>query len=119
MLYSEFVENTGCKENDHNYTLYKRLELIYMNDDTVSKQDIYDMGKKLMDNSKSEAEVLFEEEMHAEIASYKDEISNYQRQIENEKSLFNPSKPYMKYCREQIRFFKRRINECKWLLGEK
>ena len=29
MLYQEFIEGTGCRENDHNYQVYKELEIIY------------------------------------------------------------------------------------------
>lgn len=118
MLFREFQENTGCKDNEANYTLYKRLEIIYMNDDTVSKQDIYEMGKKLMDNSKSEAELIVEAELNAEIADCKKEIAHYKDSIVAENTYCNPNKAYIKYCREQIRFFKRRVAECKWILGE-
>lgn len=64
MLYNEFIEGTGCKDNDHNYQVYKELEVIYTNTE-CSKAHIYEMGKKLVDNSKSESELKVEAEVKA------------------------------------------------------
>ena len=55
MLYSEFVAGTGCKDNEHNYKVYKDLEVMYMNSD-MSKAEIYAYGAKLVDNSPSKAQ---------------------------------------------------------------
>lgn len=117
MMFSEFQENTGCKDNDYNYKLYKRLEIIYMNDDTISKSEIYEMGKKLMDNSKSESELALEAELKAEIAEYKEQIESYKRCIENEKTYFTPNKAYIKHCKDEIAYYKKRIAGCKFVLG--
>ena len=76
MLYSEFVAGTGCRETDHNYKVYKELEIIYMNTD-CTKEHIYEMGKKLVDNSKSEAELKLEAEIKEEIEQHKAEIEKY------------------------------------------
>ena len=59
MMYNEFINGTGCKENDHNYKVYKDLEILYMNSD-LTKEQIYEYGKKLVDNSKSEEQINFE-----------------------------------------------------------
>ena len=45
MLFSEFVEGTGCKDNEKNYEVYKNLEIMYMNSN-MSKAEIYEYGKK-------------------------------------------------------------------------
>lgn len=76
MLFSEFVEGTGCRETDHNYQIYKELEIIYMNSD-CSKQYIYEMGKKLVDNSKTPEEIAIEETVKAEIKNLKEELKQY------------------------------------------
>lgn len=68
MLWSEFVEGTGCKDTEHNYNVYKELELIYMNTD-CTKAHIYEMGKKLVDNSKTEEQI--EKEARRKIAELK------------------------------------------------
>lgn len=49
MLYSEFVEGTGCKENMHNFKVYEDLEVMYDNSN-LTKEQIYEYGKKLVDN---------------------------------------------------------------------
>ncbi len=49
MLYSEFVTGTGCKDNEYNYQVYRDLEILYMHSDK-SHFEIYEMGKKLVDN---------------------------------------------------------------------
>ena len=56
MLFSEFREGTGCKDNQHNHEVYKNLEIMYMNSD-MTKEEIYEYGKKLVDNSKTVEEL--------------------------------------------------------------
>lgn len=53
MLYSEFVEGTGCKENMHNFKVYRDLEVMYINSN-LTKEQIYEYGKKLVDNDVKE-----------------------------------------------------------------
>lgn len=87
MLYSEFIEGTGCKDNDYNYKVYKDLEVMYMNSD-ISKAQIYEYGKKLVDNSKSEAELKVEAEIKVEIEEHKDQIATLKEWIkQNEEML--------------------------------
>lgn len=81
MTFSEFIEGTGCKETDKNYGIYKELEVIYMNTE-CTKEHIYEMGKKLVDNSKTEEELRIEAEIKAEIEEYKKEIESNKRWIE-------------------------------------
>lgn len=62
MMYSEFLQGTGCKENGHNYKVYLNLEIMYMNSN-MSKEEIYEYGKKLVDNSKSVSELALERQV--------------------------------------------------------
>jgi hypothetical protein len=70
MMYSEFVENTGCKQNEHNYKVFQNLEAMYMNTE-MTKEEIYEYGKKLVDNSKTEEEIETERKIKEEIEAYK------------------------------------------------
>ena len=91
MLYSEFVQGTGCRETDNNYRVYKELELIYMNTD-CTKEHIYEMGKKLVDNSKTEEEIAQEEK--------------YKREIENEKERIEACKDFVDYYKGWAEYWK-------------
>ena len=90
-----------------------------------SKQHIYDMGKKLVDNSKTEKELEIEAEIKAEIERYKDEIEGNKRWIDyyeemgklftedGDKAMAQSSKRMVKYykkenagLRSRIRFLK-------------
>ena len=126
MLYNEFVENTGCKENDHNYKLYKRLEIIYMNDDSITKAEIYEMGKKLMDNSKSEEQIRREAEIKADIESHKETIKTYRKEIKYYQSLIPSETDYqflrhykssIKWRREDIKRLNSEIKGLRFILG--
>lgn len=75
MMYSEFAEAVGCRDNDHNHKVFRDLEIMYMNSD-MSKAEIYEYGKKLVDNSKSEAELKVEAEVKAEIEVVEAEIES-------------------------------------------
>lgn len=81
MMYSEFIAGTGCKENEHNYKVFRNLEVMYMNSD-MSKAEIYEYGKKLVDNSKSEQELKLEAEIKERIESLKAEIESEKSYIE-------------------------------------
>ena len=80
MLFTEFVEGTGCRETEKNYQVYKELEIIYMNTD-CTKEHIYEMGRKLVDNSKTEEELEFEAKIKAEIEDHKAEIKDNKKWI--------------------------------------
>lgn len=128
MLYQEFVEGTGCRDNDHNYKVYKDLEVLYMNSD-ISKAEIYEYGKKLVDNSKSEKELQVEAEVKAEIADHKAEIESYKRWIEDNQRMAGYWKEQgdkemvafyrnpVKTWKEQIRYHREQINALEWILS--
>lgn len=128
MMYSEFAEAVGCKDNDHNHKVFRELEIIYMNTD-CSKAHIYEMGKKLVDNSKSEEELRIEAEVNAEIEMLKREISNYRDWIETDEESMRLWKSYddkemvkryrnsIKFWKEEIRIRRDRIAALKWVLA--
>lgn len=128
MLYSEFVTGTGCKETQKNYQVYKNLEIMYMNSD-MSKQEIYEYGKKLVDNSKTEAEIEAEEKAKKEIEGLRMDIESYKRCIELKKHDIEDRKNWLenetnegrrtyikndiKWFKEDIRFNRQKIAESK------
>lgn len=128
MLYNEFVEGTGCRDNEHNYRVYKELEIIYMNTD-CTKAHIYEMGKKLVDNSKSEAELKLEAEIKAEIAEHKNEIDRYRRYVDDDTDMLNwwkeqGDKEMVAMCKNTIKGYKlvikkhrAQIAALKWVLA--
>lgn len=126
MLWSEFVEGTGCRDNESNYKLYKELELIYMNSD-CSKAHIYEMGKKLADNSKSEDELKVEAEIKAEIAEHKaqiDELKGWIKDNEQMAKYWQGDKEMIAFYRNSIKRWKEEIKEhrnkisaLQWILG--
>ena len=132
MMYSEFVENTGCTANEFNHRLFLRLEIIYMNDDTITKEEIYEMGKKLMNNEKPPHIIALENELKAEIEERKErikvlrnDIKSWQMMIKAEqenpiwhsKQFIQSWKSNIKHLREQIKIQKRRIEDAEWVLG--
>ena len=76
MMYSEFVKGTGCKQTEHNYKVFCDLEIMYMNSD-LTKEEIYEYGKKLVDNSKTLEEIALENEIKADIETAKAEAKRY------------------------------------------
>lgn len=129
MMYSEFVIGTGCKENEHNYKVFCNLEVMYMNTD-MSKSEIYEYGKKLVDNSKSEAELKLEAEIKERIANLKAEIESEKSYIEWKTELMSNYKEAgfkddvkmvhatIKSAKERIAGLRREIAGLKWVLGE-
>jgi len=123
MLYSEFIEGTGCRDKDCNYLVYKRLELIYMNDESVTKQDIYEMGKKLVDNSDTAEQIAFKEQLQAEIALLKNELKQYRAEVKRYDEYYKADKTdkfwkdqrdWSRHCAKVIR---NKIEARKLMLG--
>ena len=129
MMYSEFVVGTGCKENEHNYKVFCNLEAMYMNTN-MSKAEIYEYGKKLVDNSKSEHELKLEAEIRDRIEGLEAEIRSEKSYIEWEAELMNNCKAAgykddvkmirgtIKSAKDRIAELRREIAGCKWVLGE-
>lgn len=115
MMYSEFVTGTGCKENEHNYNVFKELEIIYMNTN-CSKEHIYEMGKKLVDNSKSPERIELEEKIKAEIAEIKDEIEALKKNAESFRYAWKTETDPI-WIKDDIALLKARIKELKWVLA--
>ena len=127
MLYNEFIEGTGCKDNEHNYNVYKNLEIMYMNSD-MSKAEIYEYGKKLVDNSKSEKQIRFEKEINEEIESLKEKIEWNKTEIEyrtymislwkenGDKEMEKGDRNYIKYLKNENKQHRNRIAALKWVL---
>lgn len=125
MMYSEFIEGTGCKENAHNYKVFKDLEVMYMNSD-LTKEDIYEYGKKLVDNSKSPEELKVEGELKIKLSEtiermneVKEEISDLTRRIETEddsewRKTFITQRNRMKRIFDDLKQVKKEIN---WILN--
>lgn len=45
MLYSEFLAGTGAVDNQESYNEYKRVERIYLEADSCTKEDAYRMAR--------------------------------------------------------------------------
>lgn len=128
MLYSEFVEGTGCKDNEKNYEVYKNLEIMYMNSN-MSKAEIYEYGKKLVDNSKSEVELKIEAEVKEKIEEHKKEIAQYKEWIKQNEEMLSYWKEQMdkemvafyrnpiKYWKKEIRYHRNQISALKLVLA--
>ena len=76
MLYDEFVQGTGCRETDYNYTIYKQVEALYMNSD-MTKEEAYAIGKMRVNNGLTEEEETKIEQINKDIAYYEGEIKYY------------------------------------------
>lgn len=115
MMFSEFQANTGCRDNEANHILFRRLELIYMQDEQITKEEIYDMGRKLMDNTPTQAEIELRERITAEIESRKMTIAAYRNEIkyhEDMRDLWKDSdKEYARIQSKDIRNLKDLIRQ--------
>lgn len=112
MLYNEFIKNTGCRENEQNYNIYKGLELIYMNTD-LTKDEIYKIGKKLVNNGLTKEQKNHNAEIQTQIDALSDVIASDQSYLE--RTPFG-DKGTIKYYKDSIRANKQEIKRLKELL---
>ena len=127
MMYSEFVEGTGCRDNEHNRKVFENLEAMYMNTE-MTKQDVYEYGKKLVDNSKSPEQIEFEEGIKTEIEFHKHRIEAYKSDLSYYKDMLKMWKDEknncmivstmstIRYDKEQIQFHRNQIKGLQWVL---
>ena len=125
MLFSEFQEGTNCRDNAYNHKVYNDLEVMYMNSD-LTKEQIYEYGKKLVDNSKSKEELEFEANIKQQIADFKRNIKEMREEIKTRKYfLMTETDPYwikqwkdeIGWRRDTIKIYQRRIHDLQWVLG--
>lgn len=125
MLFSEFQENTNCRDNAYNHKVFSDLEVMYMNSD-LTKEQIYEYGKKLVDNSKSKEELELEANINQQIADFKRNIKEMREEIKLRKNFLltetDPTwikqwKNEIKWRKETIAEYRRRVNDLKWVLG--
>ena len=124
MMYSEFIEGTGCRDNEHNYNLFKNLEAMYMNTN-LTKDEIYEYGKKLVDNSKSPEQIELEEKLLQEIEECKESIRYIKSRVatleefkkeERDENMIKFWKREITSWKKQIKAHRIRIKELKWVL---
>lgn len=119
MLFGEFVEGTGCRETEYNYQVYKELEIIYMHTD-CTKEHIYEMGKKLVDNNKSEEEQRIEAEIREQIEEAKREAKWWQNRVKAEQCMLvnETDEDWKKELKASIKLHNRYVKECKQKIKE-
>ena len=97
----------------------------------LSKEEIYEYGKKLVDNSKTDAELEIERNINGRIDELKEQLKSvraaekrYAEYYQKEKEEFGLSARAYNYWKEQVKWQKelarrinRRISELKWVLG--
>ena len=82
MLYDEFLVGTGCKDRACNYKVYRDLEILYVNSD-LTKEEIFEYGKKLVNNDLTDAQVEWNRQVDEEIAEYKEKIETLKVELKN------------------------------------
>ena len=124
MLYDEFIQGTGCKDNADNYKVYRDLEILYMNSD-LTKQQIYEYGKKLVNNGLTEKQKAWNAEIDGQIADLKrradDLIKDIERYKENYKyyedncwyEIAETWKRDIKWARAELKTYRNKIKELK------
>jgi len=88
MLYDEFLNGTGCRDNAENFKVYKNLEIMYMNSD-MTKDEIYEYGKKLVTNELSAETKNLIHKINEEIENCKNEIEFLHEKINVNEQYFN------------------------------
>lgn len=108
MMFSEFVEGTGCKDNEFNRELFKKFEEIYMMNDSFTKAQIYEAAKPFCNNEKSPEEIEAEEKVKEEIAEYEAWISENELRIERYRCYVECSTD-----KEEIKTYREEVKRCK------
>lgn len=118
-MYSEFVKDTGCKDNEHNRKVFEGIEKLYM-DLNITKEQAYAAGKALVDNSKSPEEIAFEKEITARKAALEADIIGWGvRALDYEKyALQSEEAANKRYWKNEAKEARRQVSAAKAELKE-
>ena len=114
MLYSEFLEGTGCRDNEANKIAYKKAEALYMSDDSLSHEDCYRIAEELwIDNSLSQDQIEHNNLMQDTIREAEEKIQTAKANLQYWKDEIKMYQSYVKDCKEEIANYKNQIANCK------
>lgn len=126
MLYSEFLEGTKARDNEHNYHVYKTLEGLYMDSDTATKEDVYKAAKPFLNNEDTAEQKAIKAEIEKQIAESKDSIEFYNTRILTEQCYIDnlplteeeakQAKGYIQTYKKYIRRENRKIKRLEMIL---
>ena len=123
MLYDEFLAGTGCRDNADNYKVYKDLEILYMNSE-LTKQEIYEYGKKLVNNALTAAQIAWNEDIDRQIAKIQEQVDYYLGEAEYYKQVIvmwtgydedsvKSGKYQLKRVKREARYYRNKIRDLK------
>lgn len=107
MLYSEFLEGTGCRDNEANKEAYKKAEALYMSSDDLTHEDVYKVALQLwIDNSLSEEQLKHNEEVKKEIELTKAALDQAKSDYSYYKNEAAMKKQDIQYYQNQLKQLK-------------
>ena len=123
MLYDEFLAGTGCRDNADNYKVYKDLEILYMNSE-LTKQEIYEYGKKLVNNALTATQIAWNEDIDRQIAKMQEQVDYYLGEVEYYKQVIvmwtgydensvKSGKYQLKRVKREARYYRNKIRDMK------
>lgn len=123
MLYDEFLAGTGCRDNADNYKVYKDLEILYMNSE-LTKQEIYEYGKKLVNNALTATQIAWNEDIDRQIAKIQEQVDYYLGEAEYYKQVIamwtgydedsvKSGKYQLKRVKREARYYRNKIRDLK------
>lgn len=127
MLYDEFIAGTGCRDNADNFKVYKDLEIMYMNSE-MTKEEIYEYGKKLVNNGLTEKQKEWNADIDRQIAEQQNLIDYYKGEIKynedaiklwyDDKDMVKGYKRSIKWAKGEITYHRnliRNLKSCKYV----
>ena len=123
MLYEEFMQGTGCRDNKDNYKVYKDLEILYMNSD-LTKEQIYEYGKKLVNNDLTTEQKEWNAESDWKIAELQTKVNYYMGEADYyeqcitlwkgfDEDMVKGAKKSKKWALGEAKFYRRQIRDLK------
>ena len=117
MLYDEFIAGTGCRDTAKNYKVFKDLEILYMNSD-LPKEQIYEYGKKLVDNSLTEEQVIWNDNIDRQITELKEALEIWKSDVARYESNRDWSKLHgwddIDFWNKEIKQAKTQMKSIRW-----
>ena len=123
MLYDEFLAGTGCRDNKGNFKVYRDLEILYMNSD-LTKEQIYEYGKKLVNNELTTEQKEWNAEIDWKIAELQTKVEYFKGEAEYyeqcitlwtgfDEDMVKGAKKSMRWANNEAKFYRRQIRELK------
>ena len=116
MLFEEFREGTGCKDNPHNREIYRKVESLYYTAEGMTKTEAYEIARPWLNNEPSEEEKAVWQKVRAEADGLEWDAMRYDMEADQNTEWSKDTESAIlcpRYYRDEAKRYRRMAKEAR------